>query len=76
MIRATVTKQETQQKFKSFPCLGEHTNGLIVLFTNPETGTVVHSGLSDCEVGKTSTGWDMDQFTPCEPGTTVNIVQD
>lgn len=49
-----------------YPCLmastSEATEGLVVLFSGEETGTVVNQGKSNDQVGMNYDGWAMDTF--------------
>lgn len=47
----------------SYPCLREHTryDGLIVLFSSPTAGTVVHNGDTEYAIGYHTNMWDSNQ---------------
>ena len=49
---------------KSYPWLGENIHGLVVLFNDKYTGTVIHTPNETWIVGEYSDGWDEDAFEP------------
>jgi hypothetical protein len=62
-MKAIVNKPaEKEQKIK-YPCLMEHKpSGLVVLFTEPKTGTVLNKS-QYFSFGAVSKTWDMESFT-------------
>jgi hypothetical protein len=56
-MKSTITTQDTQPPAITYPCLMESPKGLIVMFTDEQTGTVVHVGESDTALGEHSNDW-------------------
>lgn len=61
MIQSNI--KEIEYDNLEFPCLGKGNNGLVVLFHDLGSGTVVH-GNHVYTIGHYSTSWVMDTFTP------------
>lgn len=79
MITTTIVSPEKPKLEFNYPCLGESNHplsqGMIVLFYQVGEGIVMkQGGNSSYRVGRSS-HWNMSFFTPCPPGTKVEIVQ-
>ena len=57
-----VTEEKKKEKETEFPCLMVADNGLIVLFTLCNEGSVVCVGNSPHSLGYVSEDWHMDSF--------------
>lgn len=60
-MKTTLKREEVKQQ--EYPCLREYTlyKGLVVLFSSPRNGTVVHSGEHNYSIGYHTSSWDSDE---------------
>lgn len=72
MITTAIVSPEKPKLEFNYPCLGER-KGSIVLFTGPRIGVLLQKGESVYSIGEQRYDWI--SFTPCPPGTKVEIVQ-
>lgn len=56
-MKTSITTQDPQPPAITYPCLMQSQNGLIIMFTDPTTGTVVHVGDSPTNLGRYSNDW-------------------
>lgn len=54
-MKSIITNQTTS--IQKFPCLGIYDDGDIVLFTNPQTGVVIHNPSGATHIGGYSDSW-------------------
>jgi len=62
-LKARIARLEGKQK-TTYPCIKRATDGMIVLFTGPNTGTMICSnGISGLEIGNNDNCWTESEFT-------------
>ena len=72
-MKSKLNKQEQEPAEATYPCLKKSNGGLVVLFTDEETGTVVvPDGFSD--LGYYHEGWDeCGSFTILPKGQSITL---